>query len=460
MSASETMTEIDGSSGARRYNAVWRWHFYAGLFCIPLVIWLSLTGSIYLWRPQIEAWLDRPYDNLIADGPVASPFAQVAAALKAVPGATFSKYILPESSRQATRIIVANHGENMRVYIDPRSLAVLNVESEEKRPMRLLFHLHGELLAGAIGSYLVEIAACWAVVMILTGLYLWWPRGRLRFAGVLYPRLSSGSRLFWRDLHATAGIWVSVLALGLILTGLPWAKGWGSYLTEVRHLTGTSHGPVDWTIGGAPPKQDPMMGAHSGHMGVSVSTASIDPGDLARVVEAATLLNLAPPVMIAPPQRAGEPWSIKSDAADRPLRSDLTIDGATGTVLSRTNFEQRHWIDQTIGYGVAIHEGALFGLANQIIGSLTAVFLVILAVSGGVMWWRRRPSGLLGAPLPRGRARFGFGLIAAIAALALYMPMFGVTLIIVLIMETFVLCRFEQVSRWLGLFQNSIRFPC
>ena len=33
------------------YSSVWRWHFYAGLFCIPFVIWLALTGTIYLWRP-------------------------------------------------------------------------------------------------------------------------------------------------------------------------------------------------------------------------------------------------------------------------------------------------------------------------------------------------------------------------------------------------------------------------
>ena len=37
------------------YNAVWRWHFYAGVFCVPFVIWLALTGTIYLWKPQIEA---------------------------------------------------------------------------------------------------------------------------------------------------------------------------------------------------------------------------------------------------------------------------------------------------------------------------------------------------------------------------------------------------------------------
>ncbi|HET8613414.1 MAG TPA: PepSY domain-containing protein, partial [Sphingomonas sp.] len=216
------------SPGTRWYNAVWRWHFYAGLFCIPFVLWLALTGSIYLWRPQIEAWLERPYDHLATSGPVASPDAEVAAALRAVPGSSLGKYVLPQASDRAVRILVADHGVEKRVYLDPHTLAVLRVATEEKRPMRLIFHLHGELLAGAFGSYLVETAACWAIVMILTGLYLWWPRGRRGLAGVLYPRLRLGRRAFWRDMHATAGVWVSFLALGLILTGLPWAQGWGS----------------------------------------------------------------------------------------------------------------------------------------------------------------------------------------------------------------------------------------
>jgi uncharacterized iron-regulated membrane protein len=451
VSNSETMRQVDSGAGAGWYRAVWRWHFYAGLFCIPFVIWLALTGMIYLWRPQIEARLDQPYDHLATHGPLALPDARVAAAVEAVPGASFSKYILPQRPDEATRILVNAHGEIIRVYVDPHSLAVLNVVTEEKRPMRLIFHLHGELLAGAAGSYLVEIAACWAIIMILTGLYLWWPRGDFRPAGVLYPRLRAGSRIFWRDVHATAGIWVSVLALGLILTGLPWAKGWGSYLTEVRQLTGTARGPVDWTIGGAPPKQEAMIGDHAGHMGAGVPTPAIRPDELARVIAAVQPLNVAPPVMIAPPKQEGAAWSITSDAADRPLRSDLKIDGETGKILSTKAFAQRHWIDQTIAYGVAVHEGALFGLANQILGTLTAIFLMILAISGAVMWWRRRPVGLLGAPLPQSRPRFGAGLVGAIVALAVYLPLFGTTLVMVLIIEMLLLRRSKRIREWLGL---------
>ena len=50
------------------YRAVWRWHFYASLFCIPFVIILATSGAIYLFKPQIEAWNDRPFDHLELQG--------------------------------------------------------------------------------------------------------------------------------------------------------------------------------------------------------------------------------------------------------------------------------------------------------------------------------------------------------------------------------------------------------
>lgn len=436
----------------RWYNAVWRWHFYAGLFCIPFVIWLALTGTIYLWRPQLEALLDRPYDHRATAGQTASPDAQVGAALRAVPGSTLHKYVLPDADGEAVRVLVTAQGADRRVYVDPRSLAVLDVVTEDNRPLAVVMRLHGQMLAGDAGSYVIEIAACWAIVMLLTGLYLWWPRGRKGLAGVLYPRLTGGGRRFWRDLHATTGIWVSVFAIALILTGLPWATAWGSYLGKVRQLTGATQGPVDWTIGGkAPvPKADAMLGPHAGHGGMVMPAAPIRPGELARVIAAARPLRLAPPVLLSPPGHEGGPWAVSSDAADRPLRSDVQIDGATGRLVGRVDFADRHWLDRIIGYGIAVHEGALFGIANQILGTLTALSLVVLAVSGAITWWRRRPAGL-GAPLLLGRPRYGAGLVAAIVGLGFYMPLFGATLISVLLAERLVLRRVPVTRRWLGL---------
>ena len=73
---------------------------YAGLFCIPFVLWLSVTGTIFLFHPQIQHWLDRPYDHLVIDQR-ATANAQTQAALAAVPGSTLDSYQLPYTATSA-----------------------------------------------------------------------------------------------------------------------------------------------------------------------------------------------------------------------------------------------------------------------------------------------------------------------------------------------------------------------
>src|SRR3546814_13619257 len=94
-----------------------------------------------------------------AGAPSAAPDAQVAAALRAVPGASLHKYQLPDTPDQAVQILVGKHGIEQRAYVNPATTRVLKVAVEEQRPLRLVFHLHGELLAGPLGSFLVEAAA-------------------------------------------------------------------------------------------------------------------------------------------------------------------------------------------------------------------------------------------------------------------------------------------------------------
>jgi hypothetical protein len=48
--SSANSIRVEEEQSRRVYRAVWRWHFYAGIFCIPLVIWLACTGSIYLFK--------------------------------------------------------------------------------------------------------------------------------------------------------------------------------------------------------------------------------------------------------------------------------------------------------------------------------------------------------------------------------------------------------------------------
>src|SRR3546814_12581442 len=105
------------------------------------------------------------------------------------------------------------------VGVSPRG-RVLGAIDPDRRLSAVVQRIHGSLLMGVGGGILVELAASWAMVLILTGLYLWWPRGR-GLAGVVWPRLSLGGRAAFRDLPAVTGLWVCGLALTLLATPLP-----------------------------------------------------------------------------------------------------------------------------------------------------------------------------------------------------------------------------------------------
>lgn len=458
------------------YRAIWRWHFYAGLFCAPFIVILAITGSIYLFKPQVEAWLDRPYDHLTLTGKPVSAQAQVDAALKAVPGSRLRTYEVRREADDAARVVVGQKGENILVYVHPETLQILKVINQDDRLMDIDKTIHGELLMGDNGSILVELAACWAIVMVVTGLYLWWPRQAQGLGGVLYPRLGRGSKLFWRDIHAVTGMWISGLALFLLLTGLPWAKVWGDSFKEVRRLTGTAVAKQDWSTGRAGEKAETKAldagggGEHAGHMmgmdmagmdmsSMDMSGMAMDPTPpLDRMAATVRAMDLPPPVLIAPPSKkkgrnAAPDWTARSDTPNRPQRVTLTLDPDTAQVIRTDGFSSRHPIDQVIGYGIAAHEGQLFGWVNQLLGVLAALGLITLSVSGLVIWWRRRPDGQLGAPpaLPEGRIAVGVGVL--ILVFGVLLPVLGISMIAIALLERLALRHIPGVRHWLGLRQ-------
>lgn len=164
-----------------------------------------------------------------------------------------------------------------------------------------------------------------------------------------------------------------------------------------------------------------------------------------------TPMHLLEPVLITPPMHPGGNWIARSDTQNRPQRITLTLDAKTGEILQRQTFGQRPWLDRVVFTGVAAHEGQLFGVLNQMISLMTAIGLEILCVSALVMWWRRRPEGVLGAPPPIQRIRFSAGLIAFMVAFGIYMPFLGASMILVSLMERFVLRRIPATQHWLGL---------
>jgi uncharacterized iron-regulated membrane protein len=447
------ISEIETAHGhAALYRTIWRWHFYASLFVMPFILILSVTGSIYLFKPQIDRWEEISFQGLPTNNTV-SPNQQLETAMSAFPGAQFESYRLPEHTGDAAMItLVVDDGVSKRqVFVSPQGKALGSLEPDG-RISNLVSEIHGSLLAGKLGSWLVELAGSWAILMVLSGLYLWWPSGR-RLAGVVWPRLSQGRRAFWRDLHAVTGFWVSGLALVLLVTALPWAGVWGEAFKQVREQMLWTKDRPDWKIGAGSEHAE-----HDHTAMIRQQAPGLQMVGLADIVAKAKAEKGLPfPVMVKPPgapERFGPPsmaWTVKTEAQNRPSNVTITYDMATGKELSRKGQADKHPIDRVIAYGITWHEGQLFGWINQLIGLLTALALVTLMVSGFVMWRRRKPESVLGAPpLPSIPLRIR-GVVAIVFILAALLPLLAASLIALWIFDRLILPHLPRLSLWLGI---------
>lgn len=414
---------------------VWRWHFFAGLFCLPFVALLCLTGSIYLFKPQIEGWIDWKYDHLPA-AIASSPQEDVNSALKAVPGGSFLAYELPTSPHSAARILVNGaDGEAVRVYVERNHHAVLKTVLEEDRFERLVFKLHGQLLLGNLGSVIMEMVASWTIVLVVSGLWLWWPRNQRGLAGVLYPRLTQTGRARWRDFHAVTGVWVSIVLTLFLISGLPWSYVWGHALLSVENTVGHIASVKDWEIGAVPAQETiaghPMVSHHEDMPGMDMSEdmpSQVNLDGLNDVTRTAETLSLASPVLITPPAGSDDVWTVRSDAQNRPLRESVKVMG-DGHIIAREPFSQKAAIDRVIGYGVAAHEGHLFGWTNQLLNLLVALGLLLMSCAATVLWLKRKPEGKFGTPPVLPSSRMGLIAIGVLCILGILLPELGISLI-------------------------------
>ena len=419
------------------YRMVWRWHFYAGLFVLPIVLILSVTGSIYVFKPQINRWEERSFRGLGAGGTV-SPDRQLMAVLAANPSLRWTRYRLPEKPGDAAMIqMVDSVGRQREVYVSPQG-RVLGSLDPEARIEAVVSRIHGSLLLGRWGDWIVELAASWTIVLILTGLYLWWPRP-FRAAGTLWPRLSLRGRPLLKDIHRSTGFWIAGLVLVMLVSGLPWAGAWGTAFEWAREEAGLVKGPRDWKVGASV--------AHHHGMASTVATAAPMPLGLplSAFVKKAEAEHMAFPAVVLPPHApqlfgsaTGAVWTVKAEPQNRPLARQVTYDAATGAETGRSGWADQHLVDRIVNTGVAWHEGQLFGWVNQLIALLTAIALVAISALGALMWVRRRPASTFGAP-ERASSPAPHAAIAAMVVLGVLLPLFGASLLAILLVDRLLL---------------------
>lgn len=447
------------------YNLAWRWHFYAGLFVAPFMVLLALTGIIYLFKPQLDPLMYGHLLTVPAAERALSADEQLERAKAAYPQGRLSKYLPPADATSSAQFVMHDGGREMTVFVDPYRGTVLGTQDAKNNLQAIARALHGELMIGTVGDRLVELAAGWGVMLVISGMYLWWPRGKSS-SGVLWPRFNTRGRVFWRDLHVVTGFWGAALLLVMLLSGMAWTGFWGKQYADLwnrfpaamwnnvptsdqqaRVLNTSTQQTVPWAMENTPM---PVSGDHAEHMnhGAMHAAPAAPTISLQQVVDLATSRKVEPGYSITPPTTAEGVFTVSVFANDPRNDATLHVDQYTGKVLADVRWEHYNGVARATETGVMLHEGKMFGWVNQLIVLLICLMILLSAVSGVVIWWKRRPVGGLGVPplrhdLPKWKTA-----MVIMLGLAIAFPLVGASLIVVWALDRLLLSRlFAQPSR-------------
>jgi uncharacterized iron-regulated membrane protein len=489
------------------YRTLWRWHFYAGLFVMPFLVVLAITGTLYCFQPQIEPLL---YPQRLIVAPQAVPRlpeeALLARARAAMPptAVALTAVVASAPERSAEFIFRLADGDKQSVYVNPYTGTVLGMLSVERRFMQVDRMLHRKLLLGKPGELLMELAACWTLVMIGTGVALWWPRGKTTARATLLPHFALKGRALWKNVHAVMGIWLALGALAFVLTGLPWTGSWGKQFKALATAANLGAPPGSWgglpltsVMPGKSGKQPSIADKraenathdeHAEHHGHGPQAAHVDsmpgmvmddlplpltpwavgntrvpnsnsrsssddasaahPLPLGRVVALATSLGVTDGYNIVLPPSATGVYTVSYFPDDPKNERTLYIDQYSGAILKDIRYDDYGAISKAVSYGTSLHMGRYFGVANQILCAAISLGLAAMAVTGCVMWWKRRPQRALGAPSRERAAPPMRGWKTGLLLLGIVFPLMGATLLAVWLADRAI---FGRASRRVGV---------
>lgn len=401
----------------RLYRVVWRWHFYAGMMIAPSLIVVAATGALYIFKDELEAVI---YPGVTYVEPAAERTSyerQLAAVRAAVPSAEHPVLMQVFSNpERATGMVFRGNGQF--VYTDPYRGHYLGAIDQDGF-FNAVLKLHRTLFLGTTGRIVVELTTCWAIVLAITGMYLWWPPKVSQLWGVWLPRLRQKPYLVLRDLHAVGGTYAALVGIVISLTGLFYSFVWGRGVQYAGQKTE----------------------AYDMFSKSMVCKSSPDAKDLPvdRIVEIAQTAMPRNNLTVWFPRIPNGVFLITANNERGPQVNEmLFIDRASGEILEDRHNSQTKLMYRLGTWNYPLHVGTIWGLPSKLLWLATCLALVALPVTGIWMWWERRPRGRLGFPRRVEAARPRW-LVGTVVVTSVLLPALGLSVVLVLLGDQLVM---------------------
>jgi uncharacterized iron-regulated membrane protein len=379
-----------GPSWRKKLNA-WL-HLWLGLASGIIVFIVAVTGCLFVFQKEISEWVHHDVMFVAPQQQAALPLSLLQEKAQVALGKDFpvqGTITYRQPDRAWEFMTYADGDENALTifgttayykiaYLNPYTGAVTAVRDMKKDFFVIVKYMHWSLLLNdKYGQPIVGWATFIFVVLLITGLILWWPKkwNKKSREQSFKIKWSGNFKRVNYDLHNVLGFYAMLVALVLALTGMVWAFKWFQttvYVVASRSITPPQHKAV---------KSDTL----------ALPLTNIQPVDLAY----ATAVQQFPKarrigVWRSGPEKAATlRMSVYWGKETFYDRDDLQFDKNTGKLLLHETDKDKNAGEKLIGMNYDIHVGAIAGLPGKILAFFASLICASLPVTGFLVWWNK-----------------------------------------------------------------------
>ncbi len=353
-------------------------HLCLGLASGIFLAILGVTGSIMAFEADIDHWL---HPDLWYVTPGSQPLPENDM-VSIAQNRFHSRVLAIQFPRAANLAQMMPMGDGTTVYLNPYDGSVLGSkigQSNSDRALAYIHQIHLRLVPdpqsmpdlAAKGKIVVSCAGLVLLLMVPTGVILWWRAKRLTVQFKATNFRIPWHRLF-HDAHQVIGIYAALFLTISSLTGILIGFGFGEkfFYAVTRSSPPERVRSVASTVvpGALPIMADQVL-------------------DIAR----RTMPKAVPAVMVRPMRATGAYAVLMRvpEETSEAVHSSIAIDQYSGKVLAVHNFENESQGYRWIRFNRSIHTGDIFGLASHIVVSISSLALAAMVMTGLVIWWKK-----------------------------------------------------------------------
>jgi uncharacterized iron-regulated membrane protein len=367
-------------------------HLWLGLISGIVVFIVSITGCIFVFQKEVTELTQ--HDKLFVTPPAGmqvQPLSVLQSKAQAALGKDYPVRFITTYKEPARAwefmafeegdpkaITIAGSVKYYRsVFLNPYTGTVTGFTDYTKEFFIIVKYLHWSLLLNTpYGQPIVGWSTLIFVVLLITGLVLWWPKKwnkATRERSFKIKWKASFKRVNY-DLHNVLGFYSMIIALIIAFTGMVWAFKWFETAVYVAASGSTT-----------PPQ---VMTAKSVKPAAAVTG---NPVDIA-FSKAVAQLPDADRIGVTPAFGADGTLNVYGYRGKEVYydHDELQFDQYNGQLLSRHNASERNRGEKLIEMNYDIHVGAIGGMAGKILAFIISLFCASLPVTGFLVWWNKR----------------------------------------------------------------------